>query len=388
MKANKAKALVTELLAMADITVNGNKPWDPKVHNEQFYSRLLHDRELGLGESYMDGWWDCEKMDELITRVLCAKLPDKVKANKAFLFRLVWFKLFNHQTKKRSVIVGKEHYDIGNHLYERMLDQSMNYSCGYWRDADNLDQAQFNKMDLICQKLQLKPGMKVLDIGCGWGGMAKHAAEHYGVNVVGITISEEQAKLARERTKDLPVEIRFQDYRDLNETFDAIISIGMFEHVGPKNYRDYFKVANRVLKEKGLFLLHTIGDNVTSATINPWMEKYIFPNAALPSVAHIGKTSENLFVLEDWHSFGAYYDTTLMAWYDNFNKAWPELKSEKYDERFKRMWHHYLLCCAASFRSRYIQLWQLVLSKDGVNGVYNSIRTNKAQQSMNQACSA
>lgn len=371
---SKAKRLVTELLKLANITVNGENPWDPQVHDARVYTRVLKDRELGLGEAYMAGWWDCQKIDEMITRILRAKLPEKVLKNKKLLLRLAWYTLFNHQSKKRAFTVGEKHYDIGNALYEKMLDSEMSYSCAYWKNADNLEQAQFNKLDLICKKLQLKPGQRLLDIGCGWGGMARHAAKHYGVEVVGVTISKEQAKLARERNGGLPIEIRLQDYRELNETFDAIVSIGMFEHVGPKNYKTYFNTAYRCLKEKGLFLLHTIGDNETTNSANPFVTKYIFPNGVLPSISNIGKPMENKFVVEDLHSFGSYYDKTLMAWYENFNQHWNDIQSAQYDERFKRMWHFYLLSCAGAFRARYIQLWQFVLSKNGVDGVYNSIR--------------
>jgi cyclopropane-fatty-acyl-phospholipid synthase len=372
--ANKAKELITELLALADVKINGSNPWDPQIHDERFYHRLLKDRELGLGESYVAGWWDCQHIDQLIDRVLRAKLPEQVKLNKKMVFRLLRYVIFNHQSKSRAFDVGEKHYDIGNSLYEKMLDPEMSYSCAYWENAHDLERAQFNKLDLICKKLQLKPGMRLLDIGCGWGGMARHAAKHYGAEVIGITISKEQAKLAQDRNQGLPIDIRVQDYRDLNETFDAIVSIGMFEHVGPKNYKTYFSVANRCLKDKGLFLLHTIGDNISTTTANPWITKYIFPNGVIPSIGQIGKAMENKFMLEDLHSFGAYYDLTLMAWHQNFTKHWPEIHSTQYDDQFKRMWDFYLLSCAGAFRARYLQLWQFVLSKNGVDGVYKSVR--------------
>jgi len=249
----------------------------------------------------------------------------------------------------------------------------MNYSCGYWKDVDNLDDAQDAKLELSCKKLGLKPGMRVLDIGCGWAGFGKYAADKYGVEVVGVTVSKEQKKLAEKLCKGLPVEIRLQDYRELDEKFDRIISIGMIEHVGKKNYREYMKVSHRCLKENGLFLLHTIGSNISRFTGEPWLDKYIFPNGMLPSVKQLAKAVERLFVIEDVHNFGSYYDTTLMAWYDNFITHWDEIKNQ-YDERFYRMWSYYLLCCAGAFRARRNQLWQVVLSKDGVRGGYKSIR--------------
>lgn len=372
-----AKRKVKEFLQDADIKINGSRDRDIQVRNEKFYSRVLIQGSLGLGESYMEGWWDCKRLDEFFYRILKARLNKKIMPSLNLILEFLKSSLSNLQEKSRAFIIGKRHYDIGNHLYKKMLDKRMNYSCAYWKDASNLDEAQEAKLDLICRKLKLKEGMKVLDIGCGWGSFAKYAAEKYKTKVVGITVSKEQASLAREMCKGLPVEIRLQDYRDLDEKFDAIASIGMFEHVGYKNYRTYMEVANRCLKEKGLFLLHTIGSNVSVKNTNPWISKYIFPNSMLPSIKQIGKSIEEFFVMEDWHNFGVYYDKTLMAWHKNFNKNWKKIKSaekSKYNERFFRMWNFYLMSSAGSFRAREIQLWQLVLSKNGLEGGYESIR--------------
>ena len=249
----------------------------------------------------------------------------------------------------------------------------MVYSCGYWKDAADLDEAQEKKLDLACRKLGLNPGDRILDIGCGWGGFARYAAERYGVEVVGITVSKRQQELGMQLCKDLPVELRLQDYRDLDETFDHIVSIGMFEHVGALNHRAYMEVVHRCLKEDGLFLLHTIGDIRSEKVNDPWMGKYIFPNALIPSMAQIGASVDDLFIIEDVHNFGFYYDRTLMSWFDNFDRHWDSLK-ESYGERFYRMWKYYLLSSAGSFRARSSQVWQLVLSKHGVPGVYSTLR--------------
>jgi cyclopropane-fatty-acyl-phospholipid synthase len=254
-----------------------------------------------------------------------------------------------------------------------MLDQRMVYSCGYWKDATTLDEAQEAKLDLICQKLNLRSGMHILDIGSGWGSFAKFAAEKYGVRVTGITVSSEQAEMATEMCKGLPVEFKLMDYRLLSGTFDHIVSIGMFEHVGYKNYPIYMQVVHRCLKDDGLFLLHTIGGNKSEVMIDPWLNKYIFKDAMLPSIQQIGCAIEGVFVMEDWHNFSADYDKTLMAWHDHFVSSWDEIK-EDYDEKFYRMWKYYLLMCAGSFRSRKNQLWQIVLSKNGVQGGYESVR--------------
>jgi cyclopropane-fatty-acyl-phospholipid synthase len=174
-------------------------------------------------------------------------------------------------------------------------------------------------------------------------------------------------ELGRERCKGLPVEIRLQDYREVNEPFDHIVSLGMIEHVGSKNYRTYMQTAHRCLKDDGIFLLHTIGSNRSVRTTDPWIEKYIFPNSQLPSIRQLALASEGLFVMEDWQNFGVHYDKTLMAWYQNFDAGWDELKST-YSERFYRMWTYYLLSCAGSFRARKNQLWQIVFSKQGISG--------------------
>lgn len=366
--------IAEDILALAGVKINGSNPWDIRIHNDEFYRRAITQGELGLGESYMDGWWDAERIDELICRVLDAQLDEKVRNNLSIVFRLLTARLLNLQSKRRAFIVGEKHYDLGNELFQNMLDERMNYSCAYWKDDGNLDKAQENKLELICRKIYLKPGMRILDIGCGWGAFGKYAAEKYNAEVVGITVSKEQVELGRKLCQGLPVEIRLMDYRALNEEFDRIVSVGMFEHVGNKNYRTFFEIAGKCIRDDGLFLLHTIGTNKSENSLDPWTERYIFPNGLLPSIAQIGKAIEKIFILEDWHSFGADYDLTLMAWYKNFEKNWNTIK-DKYSDRFFRMWKYFLLSSAGSFRSRRrSQLWQLVLSKNGVPGGYQSVR--------------
>lgn len=365
--------IVEELLSAAGIAINGNRACDIKVHNPALFKRILQEGSLGFGESYMDGWWDCDRLDGLFTRILQAGVDERLPKNLSDIARIAYTRLFNLQSRKRAWQVGKEHYDIGNDLFRAMLDPYMQYSCGYWKEAETLEQAQLAKLEMICEKLQLKPGMSLLDIGCGWGGLAQYAAENYGVSVYGVTISAEQQKLAQERCAGLEVEILLQDYRDLNLQFDRIVSVGMFEHVGPKNYDTYFRVAARNLKPDGLFLLHTIGANQTNLHVDAWIDKYIFPNGCLPSVRHISEASEGRFVMEDWHNIGADYDRTLMAWYENFKQAWPML-SEGYSERFERMFTYYLNACAGAFRSRDIQLWQVLFSPKGVEGGIRAYR--------------
>lgn len=370
--ADHLRARIEGLLEGTGVHINGDRPWDLRVNDERLYARVLSDGTLGFGEAYMDGWWDCEAIDEMIDRLLRHDVRPKLGMNAALVRDAVHARFVNRQHKRRAFHVGERHYDIGNDLYRAMLDRRMVYTCGYWKSATTLDEAQEAKLDLVCRKIGLKPGQRVLDIGCGWGSFAKYASEKYGAHVVGVTVSKEQIKLGQEICHGLPVEFRLQDYRDVHEKFDHVISLGMFEHVGYKNYRTYFEVARRCLKDDGLFLLHTIGGNVSAKSTDPWIDKYIFPNSMIPSAAQITNAAEGLFVMEDWHNFGTDYDKTLMEWYRNVEAKWSELHD--YDERFRRMWCYYLLSCAASFRVRVNQLWQVVYSKQGVFGGYASVR--------------
>lgn len=326
---------------------------------------------MGLGEAYMDGWWDCEQLDVFFAKLLGARVDERVRKNVPVIVQSILENVFNFQSTSRASQIGTFHYDTGNDLFQRMLDQRMNYSCGYWANAENLDQAQEAKLELICQKLGLQTGQRLLDIGCGWGGLAKYAAERYGVSVVGVTISNKQMELAKELCQNLPIDIRFQDYRQLDEPFDHIVSVGMFEHVGNKNYRTYMESVHRCLKDEGLFLLHTIGEPSING-FDPWLKKYIFLNSEVPAIGQIAKASNHLFVMEDWHNFGPDYDHTLLAWYANFDAHWPEL-ADTYSERFYRMWRYFLLSTAAAFRARRKQLWQIVFSKRKAGG-YRSVR--------------
>ncbi|MCE0811488.1 cyclopropane fatty acyl phospholipid synthase [Buttiauxella sp. S04-F03] len=360
--------IVNDMLTRAGVEINGPRPFDIQVKHPDFFKRVLQEGTLGLGESYMDGWWDCERLDIFFHNAIRAGLERQLPHHLKDTLRVAAARLVNLQSKKRAWIVGKEHYDLGNDLFSRMLDEHMQYSCGYWKDATTLSDAQNAKLKMICDKLHLEPGMTLLDIGCGWGGLAEFAARNYGVAVHGVTISAEQQKMAQERCAGLNVNIALQDYRELDMQFDRIVSVGMFEHVGPKNYATYFNVADRNLKPDGIFLLHTIGSNKTFNGVDPWIDKYIFPNGCLPSVRQIADASEDHFVMEDWHNFGADYDKTLMAWHERFNNFWPEI-ADNYSERFKRMFSYYLNACAGAFRARDIQLWQVVFTRGVENGL-------------------
>ena len=372
-----SKEIIEKLLRQADVKINGDRPWDIKVLDERFYDRVLSQGTLGLGESYMDSWWECEKLDEMICRVLRVGGENLVSKNLLIILHVIKAKIFNLQTKKGAKKVTLEHYDIGDDLYMAFLDPYSQYTCAYFKDTDDLNKAQENKMDLICRKIQLKSTDRVLDIGCGWGGFARWMAEKYKCSVVGINLAKGQVEYAKKHISTPLVEIRNMDYRDVPKLvsgkFDKVVSIGMMEHVGYKNHRTFMKVVREMIKPDGLFLLHHCARDTSSSTAEPWIEKYIFPGAVTPSPLQLTKSFEGIFVLEDWHNMGAHYDPTLMAWYKNFEKSWPKFKNE-YGHRFFRMFRYYLLAFAGAFRARDMHLYQTVFSPNGVIGGYESVR--------------
>jgi len=365
-----AKQKVREILALAGTELNGPDPWDIQVHDEGFYQRVLSHGSIGLGESYMDGWWDVPQLDEFFCRVQKAMLHEKVGT-----FSVLWLatkgRLLNRQNKWSSRQVAREHYDRGNDLYRAMLDKNMQYTCAYWPGAKDLDEAQENKLHLICRKLYLQPGMKVLELGCGFGGLARFMAAEYGCEVVSYNISREQMKFAREFCGGLPVRLEEKDYREAihePEQFDRVAAIGLCEHIGAKNHRSFLELMHRKLKAGGLCLLHTIGNSKSLTATDPWVDKYIFPGGVIPSVSQLSTAMDNLWVMEDWHNFGPDYDKTLMAWWKNFDTRYCTLDKQKYDQRFYRMWKVYLMMSAGAFRARRLQLWQIVLSKGNAEG--------------------
>lgn len=358
-----AQYVLEALLETAQVRVNGPAPHDMRVHNKALYARLLAGGSLALGESYMDGWWDCEAVDEMVDRLMRARLHFRPRDSLRIRLYLLRSRLFNLQAVHRAFQVGRHHYDIGNDLYRAMLGETMSYTCAYWKNGGALDEAQRAKFDLVCRKIGLRAGQKVLELGCGWGTFARYAAQTHGAEVTGYTVSKEQASLGRELCRGLPVELRLEDYRSAAGAYDAVVSIGIMEHVGYRNYRTYMETAWRCLKPGGTVFVHTIGSNRSGTAIEPWLGKYIFPNAMLPSLTQLGRAMEGLFVTEDLHNIGPHYDRTLLAWNRRFEEAWPELRA-RYGERFRRMWRYYLLGCAGGFRARNNQLWQIVMTRE------------------------
>ena len=365
--------IVRRFLDQAEVQINGNCPWDIKVHNSEFYRRAILQGTLGLGESYMDGWWNCEALDQLFYRLIRADLHKKVHVPWIEKISFLANKISNRQTRRRSRKVIDSHYDPGSDIILAFLDPYNQYTCGYFEGTDNLNKAQEQKLDLICRKLMLTEKDKVLDIGCGWGGFARFATERFGCEVTGISISSEQIEYAKNFCDGLPVHFVFSDYRDFRGSFKKILICGMIEHVGYKNYRKLLRMVHECLEKDGLFLLHTIGGNTSVISNDPWVGRYIFPNSMLPSLEQIMNAVDGLFVLEDLHNFGQYYDPTLMAWHQNFVRTWPVFRS-RFDERFFRMWNYYFLHLAGAFRARKNQLWQFVFSRNGILGGYRSSR--------------
>jgi cyclopropane-fatty-acyl-phospholipid synthase len=364
----RCRSSVETLFARADVHIDGQRPWDIRVHRDRFFGRVLTQTDLGFGESYMDGDWSCDQLDELAARLFGAGLHHRWRWVDRFDALIA--RLFSRQTRARVRRHVVPHYDLGNDLFEAMLDtRHMAYTCGYWRGgAETLEDAQEAKLELICRKLRLQPGMRILDIGCGWGGLAAFAASRYAVSVTGVTLSPQQARLGAERTRGLNVDIRVQDYRDVGGQFDRVVSVGCLEHVGHRNHRQFFEVVRARLGDGGHALVHSIGVSRTQYRGGRFLDTYLFPVVNLPSMAQIGRAIDGLFIVDDIHNFGTDYDRTLIAWHERFHRAWPHLDA-RYGQllrgRFRRMFEFYLLMTAGFFRSRQAQVWQTVLTPEG-----------------------
>jgi cyclopropane-fatty-acyl-phospholipid synthase len=372
MLRKRSKELMMGLLKEAGIVVGK----DLLVHDESMWMDWMANGMLAIGESYMAKQWESKiPLDQLLFRLMKLPSASKKRMFSSWNARFVALsaRLFNYQSVARAGIVGSHHYDLGNDFYNQWLDPNLQYSCAYWKDVDvntspeALAAAQERKMRLIGDKLNLKPGMKVLEIGCGWGCLAVFLAKEYGCHVTGITISNEQLKGARERAaKDKVSDLtsfEYQDYRSMDKEFDRVVSIAMLEAVGYQNMDEYMAVIKRCLKTGGLALVHSICANRSTKTAHQrWITRYIFPNGFLPSLKQICQFAEKKFVVEDVHNLGPDYDKTLMCWHDGF-QAKIASGDIKRPEVFKRMWEFYLVYCAAGFRARTIQLYQVALSK-------------------------
>ncbi len=375
------KRIVTNTLARAGVAINGDRPWDIQVLQNRFFRRAARG-PLGLGESYMDRDWDVLSLDELFRHVISAGLDHGYLAQFNRLWLDLQARISNLQSRRRARAVAEEHYDLDYRMYENFLGPYNQYTCCFFDGTDDLAKAEIRKLEIICDKLDVKSSDTVLDIGCGWGGFAKYAASTRGCQVTGVSLSREQVEYARKYTEGLPVKIVHSDYRDLPDKldtrFDKILICGMIEHVGYKNYANLMTVVHHLLKDHGLFLLHTIGNSEDTAIVNPWIEKYIFRNSMAPSMLQLAASIRGLFTVHDWQNYGHYYSSTLSAWQENFERNWETIKSLKtarpFDEKFRRMWNYYLLSCKAAFDVEDLQLWQIVMSKMGLrHSVYQRV---------------
>ena len=369
----KSQDWLAQLLASADIHLNGSRPWDIQIKYPQTLQRLLSLGGFALGESYMDGWWECQAIDLMVERAMRAGLQEKLATPRA------WWESFKVRMRPRdgvgqSRIVGRMHYAVGNQVFQAMLDPYMAHSCAYWVEgAQTLEEAQIAKLEMVCRKLQLRPGMRVLDMGCGWGSFMRYAAEHYGVTVLGLSNVPHQIELGKTLARHLPVQFELSDYAQFNtdgkSKFDRIVSIGTFEQLGQAHVAAFFETAKGCLKDDGWMLLQTQGKSNRQRLLDAWNDKYIYPQGYLPRLDEVTQASEAHFVVEDVHNIGADHDRTLLHWHQRFEMAWPQLRLS-HDERFYRMWRFHLLSSAASFRTRHHQMWQLVLSPKGLHKVY------------------
>jgi cyclopropane-fatty-acyl-phospholipid synthase len=355
--------LVASVFLEADVRLDGGRAWDFDVRDDRFYHTVLLKGSLGLGESYVDGWWTCRDLEELIYRLLRSGVERHNRYRPSTLWLAGLARLTNRQTRRRGMKVAEEHYNLGDRVFS-FLGHYKNYSCGYFEGTDDLDVAQRLKLELLCRKLNLQPGERLLDVGGGWGEFARYAAKHYGVEVVSINIADDQIRFAREYCAGHPVKIVKCDYRDATGTYDKIAAIAMLPHVGPRNYREFMQVMHDRLTPNGTLLIECTGGNQSRAYCEPWTNKCIFSGGTIPSLKQLGEAMERLFVLEDLHNFAPSYVHTLRGWHANFQKAWPEMASGA-SESFRRTFEYFFLSCAAAFRARDLQYWHLVLTKPG-----------------------
>ncbi len=348
-------------------TYNGSNPHVKLKLNKNFsVSELSKDPSIVLGEAVMDG--DIEIYGSIQELILSA-----YRCGDSFLRNSKFSKLIPKQfhDKKHSKSDIQKHYDIGNDFYKLWLDDTMTYSCAYFKhENDSLEQAQLNKVHHILNKLNAQPGGKLLDIGCGWGTLIITAAKEYGLNATGITLSEEQASFITKRIKEEGLEnkvtVLIKDYRDIRETYDYITSVGMFEHVGKENLSQYFQTISKRLNINGLALIHGItgqvGGNHCSGT-NSWINKYIFPGGYIPRLTeNLNHIASAGLQIADLEPLRRHYQKTLELWTKNFHNALPEVQ-KTHDKRFINMWDLYLQSCAASFESGNIDIFQYLLSK-------------------------
>jgi cyclopropane-fatty-acyl-phospholipid synthase len=357
-----ARPLVAAVLRTAGIHLGGDQPWDVQVTDPRFYSSVLLRGSLGFGESYMRGWWHVEDLEEVAYRLSRAGLHWVARALPPHLVALAAASFSNRQTRTDSVNLVDRHYNLGNDLFRGFLGRSMVYSCAYFDDTESLDRAQELKLDLICRRLGLKAGERLLDIGGGWGEFARHAALHYGCHVTSINIADEQIRHARERCAGLPVEIVKCDYRDLRGSFDKVAVIAMLTHVGHSNYRRFMTIVHDCLATGGRVLVETLGSRISKVNCEPWTNRYIFPGGVVPSLRQIDRAADGLLARTEVTEFGHHYVPTLRSWNANLHASWPQLAG-RYPETTRLMLGYFFLTVAGAFRAGHLKYWHVQLQK-------------------------
>lgn len=348
------------------------RPVTVRLHDESLVRRILLNPDLGIGEGYMEGSFTID--DDDLHGFLALAVRNSQNAWRHPLHRFLWKLRYLSRVARQYNPAGRarrrvaHHYDLSGELYDLFLDSDKQYSCAYFRSPDDtLEQAQAQKKAHIAGKLRIEPGMRVLDIGCGWGGLALTLARDYGARVLGVTLSEEQHEVANERARAAGLgnraQFRLMDYREVEGTFDRVVSVGMFEHVGAPHYREYFRTVREKLTEDGIALIHTIGRSTPPGANSPWIEKYIFPGGYIPALSEIMTAVEKEdFISQDIEVWRLHYAQTLRHWHDRF-VANEERVREIYDDRFCRMWRYYLVACEQTFRCNRQVVFQLQLAR-------------------------
>jgi len=353
---------VEQVFEGAGVRCNGSRLFDPQILDDRFYTACATRGTLGFGESYVANWWACDDLEELAYRLTVSRINQVGRFAPLLAMSYLVSLLRNNQTLERSRRVADRHYNIGNDLFFSFLGRYRNYSCALFEGTESLDAAQKAKMERICELLELSERDHLLDVGGGWGHLARHAALQHGCTVTSINIADEQITYAREMCAGLPVDVRKCDYRQLTGRYTKAAVVAMFTHVGSKNHRTFFECIHRCLPEGSRLVMETVGSSHSNVTLEPWTERHIFPGGVVPSLRQIDHAASGLFVRGYTREFGSHYVLTLRAWYDNLMAAWPEL-STRYSESTLRTFEYFFLTVAGTFRAGRLKHWHLVMSK-------------------------
>jgi len=344
------------------------------INNPEFYDRVISQGSLGLGESYMEGWWDAKDNDiaSCIGPMLCNELYNTIRVSPSLLLSAVATRILANGSRSRSKANIQQHYDVGNDFYELFLDTNMAYTCGYQKDKnDTIEQMQDQKHERVARKLGLKPGEHIVDLGCGFGGMLRYGAKHFGISGVGVTLSEGQHEWGNNKIKEEGLQdnihIDLKDYRDMTGSFDHVVSIGLAEHTWQRGYETFIGKVSDLLKDGGVGLVHTIGSTAAPhETTDAWINRYIFPDGRLPRLEELIEEMRRAgLTVGHVENLKLHYAETLRHWKEKFNRNRTAIKAigPEYNEEFLRMWDYYLQVCEAAFRYGELQLYQILFCK-------------------------